>query len=55
MGGFHITASKGQGRGIQLLDAKVLETEGGSDDIDDGVEGTHFMEVDLAQFDAMNL
>jgi len=55
VGGFHIPASEGQGRGIQFLDAKVLETEGGSHNIDDGVQGTHFMEVDPAQFDAVYL
>ena len=47
-------AARWQRGAVQLLDAQQPQSDDASDDIDDGVESTHFMEVDRVALDAVH-
>ena len=53
MGRLHGAGADGDWTGPHLVDVEELQGGAGADDVDDGVEGAHLVEVDLVRWDAM--
>lgn len=54
MGAFDKTMAGRQWRGDQSANPKLVQSEDDTDDIDNGVKGTHLMEMDLFHGDPVN-
>ncbi len=54
MFGFDCTAACVDGRAVDGVDAEQVDGEAGSDDIADGIDGAHFVEVDFFEGRAVN-
>ncbi len=55
VGRFDIAAPQGEWRDVYRLNLQVIETDGGADNIDNGIDGTNLVKVHMADLHAMHL